>query len=281
MKSKLLLFPLAMISFAILGCGLPFISHLGIGSTKTSPKDGMVMVYVPAGNFTMGSTDDEIKQLEQQNPNSSFSDEKPQHTVYVDAFWIYKTEVTNAMFALCVQSGACQPLLYTSSATRSSYYDDPQYADYPVVDITDGSLAEAYCKWTGARLPTEAEWEKAARGTDKRTYPWGDTMPTCSLANYSTCVGDTSKVGSYPSGASPYGVLDMAGNVSEWVSDWFGPYSPSPQKNPQGPTADPIRGFQLIRGGYWQSPEAQIRTAIRGGTYWVYAIGIRCALSAP
>jgi serine/threonine-protein kinase len=212
---------------------------LGIGSTFIRPADGMMMVYVPEGIFSMGTN---------HNPDI------PIHKVTLDAYWIDQTEVTNAMYALCVQVTDCQPPSNYSSMTRSSYYGDPQYADYPVIYV-NWTAADAYCAWAGARLPTEAEWEKAARGTDARKYPWGNSPPSCSLLNFwsktGKCVGDTKAVGSYPSGASPYGVLDMAGNVKEWVNDWYSEsyYRESPERNPQGLASGTDR---VVRGGAWR-----------------------------
>jgi formylglycine-generating enzyme required for sulfatase activity len=204
----------------------------------------MVEVYVPAGDFLMGSLDSD---------STATADEKPQHTVYLDAYWIDQTLVTNAMYALCVQAGACPPPIATKSATHDAYYGNAEYADYPVIWV-DWNDAQAYCKWAGRRLPTEAEWEKAARSTDGRLYPWGDTAPTCALGNFGFqagyCVGDTSKVGSYPAGASPYGALDMSGNVWEMVADWYDAsyYSSSPGRNPTGPASGVTR---VIRAGSW------------------------------
>ena len=238
---------------------------LGIGSTQVSPKDGMVMLYVPAGEFLMGS-------------ESDFEDEKPQHRVYLDVFWIDQTELTNAMYAQCAADGACEPPHKNNSYSHSSYYDDNQYADYPVIYV-DWNQANTYCQWAGGRLPTEAEWEKAARGTDGRTYPWGEQSPACSLTNNSWCKGDTAAVGSYPQGASLYGVLDMAGNVWEWVADWYSEtyYMGSPSENPQGPASGETR---VVRPGSWRDNGRNVRSSARGRSVPGSAgsnIGFRCA----
>jgi formylglycine-generating enzyme required for sulfatase activity len=238
---------------------------LGIVSTQVSPKDGMEMVEIPAGQFLMGS--------EGRNDN-----EKPRHTVYLDAFWIDQTEVTNGMYAECVAAGSCTPPRHTSSYTRRNYYDDNQYADYPVIYV-DWNQANTYCQWAGGRLPTEAEWEKAARGTDGRTYPWGEQSPTCSLTNFGGCKGDTAAVGSYPQGASLYGVLDMAGNVWEWVADWYSEtyYMGSPSENPQGPASGETR---VVRPGSWRDNGRNVRSSARGRSVPGSAgsnIGFRCA----
>jgi formylglycine-generating enzyme required for sulfatase activity/tRNA A-37 threonylcarbamoyl transferase component Bud32 len=255
----------------------PPTSTPGIGSTWTRPADGMVMVYVPEGEFPMGSPDD------------TFSyDEHPQHTASMDAFWIDQTEVTNAMYAACVKAGNCQKPHESKSNSRALYYGNSQFDNYPVIDV-DWYQASSYCQWAGAHLPTEAQWEKAARGTDKRTYPWGDDSPSCSLANYwggkgnISCVGDTSKVGSYPSGASPYGALDMAGNVWEWTADWYdsGYYPNSPSSNPTGSSSGQYR---VLRGGSWLSIGDLIRSADRYSDVpdsWLYSIGFRCSRLSP
>jgi formylglycine-generating enzyme required for sulfatase activity len=226
-----------------------------------------VLVWVPEGEFSMGSDTGE-------------SDEKPVHTVYLDGYWMDRTEVTNAMYALCVAAGVCNQPYSTKSYTRSSYYGDSQYRDYPVIYV-DWNQATAYCEWAGRSLPSEAQWEKAARGTDGRIYPLGDTAPDANLANYSRNKGDTTAVGSYPSGASPYGIMDMAGNVWEWVADWYGEtyYSSSPATNPQGPSSGTYRG---LRGGSWGNNRSNVRSADRN---WNVPgiqndfIGFRCVLS--
>ena len=223
------------------------IPGLDIGSTMVSDKDGMVLVYVPAGEFLMGS-------------DYGNSDEEPIHTVYLDTYWIDQTEVTNAMYEKCVAAGACEERYDSGSYTRESYYGNSQYDKYPVIYV-DWYQAEAYCEWSGRRLPTEAEWEKAARGDDGRMYPWGEEID-CDHALYGGCEGDTISVGSLPTGVSPYGALDMAGNVWEMVNDWYdgGYYEASPYENPQGPSSG---GARVMRGGSWYNLVDHVRSAVR------------------
>jgi len=258
----------------------------GIGSTWARPADGMVMVYVPEGEFSMGMDADAAwetcKQLVDKPGPERYLDVEPVHTVVLDAFWIDRTEVTNAMYALCVSTGGCRPSHETSSYTRSDYYGNPEFADYPVIYVSWND-AETYCTWAGARLPTEAEWERTARGTDGRIYPWGNSSPSCSLLNSSpistACVGDTSRVGSTPPGASPYGALDMAGNVYEWVADWYGQdyYSQSPAGNPTGPSSG---DWRVLRGSPWSFNVVGVCSALRSREYPAKpnpVSGFRCA----
>ena len=282
----------------------PATPTLGPGATAIAPIDGMVLHYVPEGDFEMGS-------------NDGPSNEQPQHTVYLNAFWIDQTEVTNAMFAKFLAKTEHQTdaekegwawVLDGDSWNQVNGADwqhpqDPEsnldgLDDYPVIQVSWND-ATAYCQWAERRLPTEAEWEKAAGGIlteeEARTYPWGNDVPSGDLVNFcdENCTRDwkdssindgyerTSPVGNYPAGASPYGALDMAGNVWEWVSDSYDSnyYASSPRENPTGPS---INGTKVFRGGSWvyAAPKVRVRNRGRGGANdRVESVGFRCARS--
>lgn len=235
------------------------------GTTITSPVDGATLIFVPAGEFLMGSNEADLDADE---------DEKPQHTVYLDAYWIDRTEVTNDMYRRCVSDGEC------SDPAHSPRYEMKEYWNHPLLGVSWDQAVD-YCAWAGRRLPTEAEWEKAARGTDGRLYPWGNEAPNESLLNFDHQVDDTVEAGSYPTGASPYGVLDMAGNVWEWTADGYdeGYYADSPNENPQG--GDSVNR-RVLKGGSWNTQAHNVRPANR---FWGFpgrndTDGFRCAMSA-
>jgi formylglycine-generating enzyme len=225
-----------------------------------------LMVDVPAGTFPMGcnaAIDEECK-----------PDEDPPHDVTLSGFRIDVTEVTQAQYRECVESGACL-------APTCDWDPCGGRANHPVVCVNRVD-AIAYCTAQGKRLPTEAEWEKAARGPAGTKFPWGNDPVDCIHANVSGCVGGTEPVGSHPSGASKYGALDMAGNVVEWVSDRYDAtyYAVSPAADPQGPAPIPNRDVYVGRGGGWNSTEIWHRTSARDdyeGTYFKKTFGIRCA----
>jgi formylglycine-generating enzyme required for sulfatase activity len=216
-----------------------------------------VIVYVPAGEFWMGS-DDSV-------PNAS-DREKPRHRVQVDAFWIDRTEVTNARYRQCVESEVCSPPKESGSLTRENYHGSPEYDDYPVVNVS-WHQAREYAAWVGGRLPTEAEWEYACRGSGGSTYPWGDASPAGTLLNYRSQVGDTTKVGSYPKGKSWCGALDMAGNVWEWTQSLYVGYSYDPLDGRENLETD---GNRVLRGGSFISPRDGVRCALRDRDFPVH-----------
>jgi len=240
----------------------------GIGSSKIFIVDGATMMFVPAGEFTMGSNDND--------------DERPPHPVSLDAFWMDKFEVSNALYKKCVDAGKCAVPSEKKSFTRPVYYGDARYDHFPVIYVSWND-ANAYCTWAGKRLPTEAEWEKAARGpsseaSDRRMFPWGNTFDANLVNSSEGFRGDTVAVDSLPNGASGYGMLNLAGNVWEWVADWYDPnyYANAPRNNPKGPSAGQQR---VLRGGAWFFNQLSVRTSLRfnyqpgSGSYLV---GFRC-----
>jgi formylglycine-generating enzyme required for sulfatase activity len=222
------------------------------------------MVQVPGGAFLRGSP-----------AAVGLVDEHPPRTIDLDPFWIDVTEVTQADYARCVAARGCPPVRCSRWLAA-----DPTLP----VSCVDWEQANAYCAWAHKRLPTEAEWEKAARGTDGRLYPWGNAVPTCELARYYGCgTAKPDPVGSHPKGVSPYGALDMAGNVWEWVADWYDDayYSKAPDKNPPGPD----QGEQkIVRGGAFKYGPRELLSASRTfdnpGVHYEH-VGVRCAAATP
>lgn len=255
--------------------GLPP-ADASLHDTWPRPADGMTMVYVPGGTFQMGSEDGD-------------SDEQPVHEVTVDGFWLDQTEVTNAQFAAFLNERGNQ----TEGGVTWLDLEDEDclieqrggdfesksgYTDHPVIEVSWYGAA-AYCEWADAdgRLPTEAEWEYAARGEQGNKYPWGSADPTCDLVQYGACLGRMVPVGSFPEGASWCDALDMAGNVWEWVGDWYGDYPSQSQVNPTGPGAGYSR---VLRGGSWGNSAGVLRGANRHWYYphyWYFNSGFRCA----
>ncbi|MBI3733060.1 MAG: formylglycine-generating enzyme family protein [Chloroflexi bacterium] len=233
------------------------------------------MVVVPAGEFLMGSASDPL----------AFGHETPQHRVHLDTFWLDQFETTNGLYARCVAAGACRPPAQNRSNIRANYYSVAEFADYPVIYVS-WSDAEAYCHWVGKRLPTEAEWEKAARGPAAAIYPWGNAFDARHLNSIEGGPGDTTRVGSYPVGASVYGAQDMAGNVWEWVADVYQSdyYRISPAANPPGPdrSLPPSEAIGVLRGGAWNNDLRAVRAANRLNYFQRHVgfeAGIRCAWS--
>jgi formylglycine-generating enzyme required for sulfatase activity len=256
------------------------------------------MVPVPAGTFRMGSPD-----------GVGDTAEHPQHEVTLSAYCVDRTEVTVKAYAECVASKSCPVASTTVNWTRysaaeaklySQFCNRDDHADHPI-NCVDWSQASAYCAWVGKRLPTEAEWEYAARGNDDRLYPWGNDAPSAKRIN--ACGGEcvamakrllnqewvrmydgmdgwetTDPVGSFPAGASPFGALDMAGNVLEWTADWYGPYSMATPPNPHGAKTGSSR---VARGGGWFDIVADgIRAAFRvavGPSVRLSYLGFRCS----
>jgi len=288
--------------------GVDFAASLG---------DSAPMVLIPAGAFQMGCNPDSLLEGETCDDYECEVDEEwvlancdRLHTVNLSTYYIDKHEVTNAQYESCVKSGNCTPPEYWGLGISFTcpekpdgrcwtypYFGTQEYANYPVLEVT-WDQANAYCLWAGKRLPTEAEWEKAARGSvDTRSYPWGNSAPTCDLANvtiwhglqdggYEICVdepigyaGFPTAVGAYPQGASPYGVLDMMGNAYEWVNDWWGEdyYLESPNNNPKGPATGE---FKVIRGsGYYVWNDYEVQPLYTRFYYAFNGAGFRCAKS--
>lgn len=252
---------------------------------------GLTMVSIPAGTYTIGADPelarDTCSKFREGCEVEWFLDEGPIHQVELNDYFIDQYEVTNASYADCVADGVCQPPKLKDSATRDLYFSNPVYDDYPVINVPQ-DYAAAYCEWRGGRLPTEAEWEVAARGgSDNTLFPWGNAAPVCEVAapngakfdDGAACDDtDTEPVGSYPPNA--FGLYDMAGNVSEWTADWYNVY----------PGGDPALStdfgevYRVVRGGSWYNFGDTLRVAIRFGgkpDFWSHNYGFRCAADQP
>jgi len=255
-------------------------------SNRITDGYGVPMVLIPEGSFIMGTREGDAKrECDEWNIKGTcgvffFRDEEPVRNITLTDYYIDQYEVTNSRYAECVSVGACDPPYATSSYTQNSYYGNPNFDNYPVVNVSWYDATE-YCEWRGTRLPTEEEWEKAARGTDGWLYPWGNDFDkdkdgnkfTELPANFCDVNCDqswakrphndgsatTAPVGSFPNGASPYGVLDMAGNVSEWVSDMYGPYL----NGVADVTSDYYGDTWVRRGGSWHSLASDMRVSRR------------------
>ena len=212
-------------------------------------KDGMELIYIPGGESWEGSGDWDHEYK---------TDETPEHKVTLNAFYIDRTEVTNSMYAECVNAGACD---IPSSIEVNPRFYDLHFANYPIVYVSWQSAMD-YCAWIGGRLPTEAEWEKAARGTSRRKYPWKESYPSATNVNAANSVGDTTPVGSFLLGESYYGVQDMAGNVREWILDWYSPtfFSEAFYINPVGPATGTDK---VLKGGSYYDNYEHTRIADR------------------
>jgi len=216
------------------------------------------MILIPGGTFKMGT-------------DNIGSGEKPVHTVTLSGFRISKSEITVSQYRACVDAGAC-------SQPDTGYYCNwgkKDRGDHPI-NCVNWNQSQAFCKWAGGRLPTEAEWEYAARSDDERKYPWGNQEASCKFAvmcdgvtkeNKSTIFSGCGRDGTWsvcskPAGNSKSGLCDMAGNVWEWVSDWYGDYPSTPQKNPKGPVKGELK---VLRGGSWNSMPKNCQSAVRNG----------------
>jgi formylglycine-generating enzyme required for sulfatase activity len=286
---------LSVLALLLAACGTrqPAVDPAVAATSAALPQvirapDGVTMRLVAAGPFTMGvALSTSQRECRQWSPNfdcddETFAHEERPHTVTLSDFYIDEHEVTNQQYAACVLARACaapaeQPFFHLT--LYQNYYRDPHHAAYPLVERT-WDEASAYCAWRGARLPSEAEWEKAARGVDGRIYPWGDVFAgeranscdrSCSYSQSNPAFDDgywyPAPAGSYPAGASPYGVLDLAGNVSEWVADWYDPALPT---------------HKLVRGGSWNDRAYRLRVSARAT--WMpdtrsNDLGFRCAQS--
>jgi formylglycine-generating enzyme required for sulfatase activity len=242
----------------------PVLAPVALGGPGSAESmkwiDGSVLVYIPAGEFAMGDNIYGAK-----------------HSVNLSGYWIQQTKVTNRMYEQCVRAGVCTS---PTQELGGPVFSNPEFASHPVVGV-NWEQAQSYCSWIQGSLPTEAQWERAAvSGT---AYPWGNANPSCELLNFANCFGRTTKVTTYENGTSPFGLFDMAGNVFEWVFDWYDAnyYGQSPVENPTGPESGQYR---VIRGSSFESAPEQISSTIRRFNEPLDSgrdIGFRCAVANP
>ena len=276
--SQLLIFGVLLATFLSSGCSGNAIT------TKTSPTDGKVMVRVPAGEFKLGTSADQASDLAKKfnlNPNF-FAGESPQQTLALPEFYIDQTPVTNAEYKKFIDANPNQEVPYLAlDLVRGFNWDQtartfPQGREqYPAVLVTWQDAA-AYCKWTGKRLPTEAEWEKAARGLDTRMWPWGNEWDASRVWSGSGKRADAAPVGQFPTGASPYGAQDMVGNIWQWTSSLDKPYPYNASDGREDPNAT---GLRVTRGGAFPFGAEVTRTATRNrfeASDRAASIGFRC-----
>jgi eukaryotic-like serine/threonine-protein kinase len=272
---------LALLAF-VLGCGSPppkkpvvtlpvYMVEPPPPKAKVTPgkgKDPCPMVLVPEGAFLRGSL-----------PGQGEDDEMPQRGITLDAFYLDTYAVSVAQYRRCFETKACTE----PDTEKLCNWGQPDRDDHPI-NCVSWEQARSYCAWAGKRLPTEAEREKATRGTDGRAFTWGAKLPDCSLANYDKggehyCQGQTVPITAFPNAKSPYGAVQLAGNVYEWAADWYGKeyYHESAARNPIGPATGKHR---VVRGGSWFNPPPDLRSALRGlippGMRLNY-VGFRCA----
>jgi formylglycine-generating enzyme required for sulfatase activity len=281
------------------------LSTPGAASADVSDQDGMPLILIPAGNFGRGAAPEHLALMFDLCPlcdPGTVADQSPSRSIYLDVYWIDKTEVTVAQFTKFInetgyittaeQKGSGSVFNPTAGWTalpgatwRNSIPVGDTNTNYPVSQVSWHD-AVAYCAWAGRRLPTEAEWEKAARGVDGRLFPWGNGEPDGTLLSFNLNAGGAVPVGSFPAGSSPYGVLDMSGNLWEWVADYYDEsyYSYAPDRNPLGPSAGDGR---TIRGGSWATlRDTELVYATTTFRLWNYpdissnALGFRCAIDS-
>jgi formylglycine-generating enzyme required for sulfatase activity len=274
----------------VLALGLSLIWAVGCGQdveTRTSPIDGKTMVRVPAGQFTMGTSPDQERALAEKagTPVGTLGTEMPTHQVNVGEFWLDREPVTNAEYKKFLESNAAHPVPETELALLKQWGWDAGTRSFPAgrenypVVLVSWNDAEAYCRWAGKRLPTEAEWEKAARGTDGRLYPWGNEWDDSRTAYGKSGAVDAAPVDSFPGGASPYGAKQMVGNIWQWTSTLWMPY---PYQADDGREDLQQAGSRVTRGGMFAFGPAVSRTTVRSALEVdnrAISVGFRCALN--